>query len=122
MNNCENCINDEMCNERERSNGPLPVRPCEWFKDVALYPKLPCRVGSIVYAIDLVPNEAIACEITLFRIDFSGVCGFSYEPLNKLKARCAGCDCNISEWEDTVFPTKEAAENKIRETANAELE
>lgn len=30
--NCNECIHNELCNERERSNGKFPVRPCEFFK------------------------------------------------------------------------------------------
>ena len=75
----------------------------------------PCKVGDKVYITDGIPNEVTECEITSFTVDCDGVGGFSYEPLDKLKAGFASCDCLIAEWGDTVFLTKEEAERKLEE-------
>ena len=57
---CNNCIHNELCDERERSNGKFPVRPCDHYKAKSLFVELPCKVGDKVWIID--------CGIKNFKI------------------------------------------------------
>ena len=113
---CKKCIHEKVCRTREfPSIDEILKDGCPHYKDKSLFVELPCKVGDEVYITDGIPNEVTECEITSFTVDCDGVGGFSYEPLDKLKAGFASCDCLIAEWGDTVFLTKEEAERKLRE-------
>ena len=111
MSKCENCIHNEVCHLWCKGY----AESCDHYKDKSLFVELPCKVGDKVYTTDDKPNEVTECEITSFTVDFDGVGGFSYEPLDKIKAGFSGCDCLIQCLNETVFLTKEEAEAKLKE-------
>lgn len=104
---CENCLHCEMCTFARQYRG---VNKCPDFYDKDLCVKLPCKVGTKVYAI------ATPC----------GGCEYSNLSSEETLKNCRGCqkreiiECEfdydlLHEFGETVFPTHAEAERKLEE-------
>ena len=116
---CENCLHYESCKSMvkviERTTMySIAMRVCNNFADKDLYIKLPCKVGTKVYAL------ATPC----------GGCEFANVPMQEEFIEiCQKCEkreiieCTfdnelIDEFGKTVFLTREDAEKKLEELKN----
>ena len=104
---CENCLHCEMCTFARQYRG---VNKCPDFYDKDLCVKLPCKVGTKVYAI------ATPC----------GGCEYNNLSLDETLKNCRGCqkreiiECEfdydlLHEFGETVFLTRAEAERKLEE-------
>lgn len=114
---CENCIHNDLCNERERSNGKFPVRPCHHYKDKSLCVGLPCKTGSKVWFIAKKENDkqfsVFEGQVGCFRIEnyysrLAVIHWTDYQETYRYIAR-------FEDFGKTVFLTKEDAEIKLQE-------
>mgnify|MGYP000977233266 FL=1 len=102
---CENCLHCEMCTFARQYRG---VNKCPDFYDKDLCVKLPCKVGTKVYAI-----------ATPF-----GGCKYNNLSIEETLKSCRDCqkreiiECEfdydlLHEFGETVFPTRAEAEKKL---------
>ena len=102
---CENCLHCEMCTFARQYRG---VNKCPDFYDKDLCVKLPCKVGTKVYAI------ATPC----------GGCKYNNLSLEENLKSCRGCqkreiiECEfdydlLHEFGETVFLTRAEAEKRL---------
>lgn len=107
---CENCLHCEVCTFARQYRG---VNKCPDFSDKDLCVKLPCKVGTKVYAI------ARPC----------GGCKYNNLSFEETLKSCRDCqkreiiECEfdyalLHEFGETVFPTREDAEKKLEELKN----
>lgn len=115
---CENCLHYEACKSMvkviERTTiYSIAMRVCNNFADKDLYIKLPCRVGTKVYAL---ATPCGSCEHFDFSLERSlKICR------NCEKQEIAECTFDnelIDEFGKTVFLTREDAEKKLEELKN----
>ena len=104
---CENCLHCEVCMFARQYRG---VNKCPDFSDKDLCVKLPCKVGTKVYAI------ATPC----------GGCKYNNLSSEETLKNCRGCqkreiiECEfdydlLHEFGETVFLTRAEAERKLEE-------
>lgn len=104
---CENCLHCEVCMFARQYRG---VNKCPDFADNDLCIKLPCKVGTKVYAI------ATPC----------GGCKYNNLSFEETLKSCRDCqkreiiECEfdydlLHEFGETVFPTRAEAEKKLEE-------
>ena len=102
---CENCLHCEMCTFARQYRG---VNKCPDFYDKDLCVKLPCKIGTKVYAI------ATPC----------GGCKYNNLSFEETLKNCRSCqkreiiECEfdydlLHEFGETVFPTRAEAEKKL---------
>lgn len=102
---CENCLHCEMCTFARQYRG---VNKCPDFYDKDLCVKLPCKIGTKVYAI------ATPC----------GGCKYNNPSFEETLKNCRSCqkreiiECEfdydlLHEFGETVFLTREDAEKKL---------
>ena len=107
---CENCLHCEVCTFAKQFKS---VDKCPDFADKDLYIKLPCKVGTKVYAI---ATPCGGCEHYNLSLEQSlKICR------NCEKREIAECTFDnelIDEFGKTVFLTREDAEKKLEELNN----
>lgn len=112
---CENCLHYEACKSMvgviERATMySIAMRVCNYFADKDLCVKLPCKVGTKVYAI------ATPC----------GGCKYNNLSFEETLKNCRSCqkreiiECEfdydlLHEFGETVFLTRAEAERKLEE-------
>ncbi len=115
---CENCLHHEACKSMvsviERATMySIAMRVCNNYADKDLYIKLPCKVGTKVYAI---ATPCGGCEHYNLSLEQSlKICR------NCEKREIAECTFDnelIDEFGKTVFLTREDAEKKLEELKN----
>ena len=115
---CENCLYYEACKSMvsviERATMySIAMRVCNNFADKDLYIKLPCKVGTKVYAL---ATPCGGCEHYNLSLEQSlKICR------NCEKREIAECTFDnelIDEFGKTVFLTREDAEKKLEELKN----
>ena len=115
---CENCLHYEACKSMvsviERATMySIAMRVCNNFADKDLYIKLPCKVGTKVYAL---ATPCGGCEHYNLSLEQSlKICR------NCEKREIAECTFDnelIDEFGKTVFLTREDAEKKLEELKN----
>jgi len=115
---CENCLHYESCKSMvkviERTTMySIAMRVCNNFADKDLYIKLPCKVGTKVYAL---ATPCGGCEHYNLSLEQSlKICR------NCEKREIAECTFDnelIDEFGKTVFLTREDAEKKLEELKN----
>lgn len=115
---CENCLHYEACKSMvsviERATMySIAMRVCNNYADKDLYIKLPCKVGTKVYAI---ATPCGGCEHYNLSLEQSlKICR------NCEKREIAECTFDnelIDEFGKTVFLTREDAEKKLEELKN----
>ncbi len=110
---CENCLHCEVCTFARQYRG---VNKCHDFSDKDLCVKLPCKVGTKVYAI------ATPC----------GGCKYNNLSFEETLKSCRDCqkreiiECEfdydlLHEFGKTVFLTREDAEKKLEELKNEHI-
>lgn len=109
MSKCENCICNPVCDHNKYG-----FENCNSFKDKSFIVELPCKVGDTIYFVYETDND------TMF-IDKGKVEGFSIGDKNE-GIWFRGIYENLSSYwhtalsiNDTVFLTKEQAEEKLKE-------
>ena len=107
---CENCLHCEVCIFARQYRG---TNKCPDFADKDLYIKLPCKVGTKVYAL---ATPCGGCEHYNLSLEQSlKICR------NCEKQEIAECTFDnelIDEFGKTVFLTREDAEKKLEEFKN----
>lgn len=104
---CENCLHYGVCTFAKQYEA---VDKCPDFADKDLCVKLPCKVGTKVYAI------ATPC----------GGCEYNNSSFEETLKNCRGCqkreiiECEfdydlLHDFGETVFPTRAEAERKLEE-------
>ena len=115
---CENCLHYEACKSMvsviERATMySIAMRVCNNYADKDLYIKLPCKVGTKVYAL---ATPCGGCEHYNLSLEQSlKICR------NCEKREIAECTFDnelIDEFGKTVFLTREDAEKKLEELKN----
>ncbi len=115
---CENCLHYEACKSMviviERATMySIAMRVCNNYADKDLYIKLPCKIGTKVYAI---ATPCGGCEHYNLSLEQSlKICR------NCEKREIAECTFDnelIDEFGKTVFLTREDAEKKLEELKN----
>ena len=110
---CENCLHCEVCTFARQYRG---VNKCPDFSDKDLCVKLPCKVGTKVYAI------ASPC----------GGCKYNNLSFEETLKSCRNCqkreiiECEfdydlLHEFGEMVFPTSADAEKKLEELKNEHI-
>lgn len=110
---CENCLHYGVCTFAKQYE---TVDKCTDFADKDLYIKLPCKIGTKVYAI------ATPC----------GVCKYNNLSFEETLKSCRDCqkreiiECEfdydlLHEFGKTVFLTREDAEKKLEELKNEHI-
>lgn len=107
---CENCLHYGVCTFARQYRG---VDKCPDFADKALYIKLPCKVGTKVYAI---ATPCGGCEHYNLSLEQSLKICRNCE--KREMAECTFDNDLIDEFGKTVFLTKEDAERKLEELKN----
>ena len=115
---CENCLHYEACKSMVRvieraTMYSIAMRVCNNYADKDLYIKLPCKIGTKVYAI---ATPCGGCEHYNLSLEQSlKICR------NCEKREIAECTFDndlIDEFGKTVFLTREDAEKKLEELKN----
>lgn len=112
MSEDKNCFMSEVCDLNNKIFAGL-IGKCKYFKDKSKIVELPCKVGDTVY----ITGEKYPCEITEVVIDKYGIHfnWLSFERSYELTELWNNGDFTVDDISKTVFLTKEAAEQALRE-------
>lgn len=122
MAKCRNCLHWEVCNEyrsafwghKAQYRSPIVNASddnCIFYKNRSRFVELPCKVGDTVYVIENVAGEE---KIIQDSVETIGI-GYYADGIEIYQFDGIKTDGYFSDFGKTVFLTKEAAEQALKE-------
>ena len=107
MHKCKECLHNSVC-------VMLFTENCEFFKDSSVFVELPCRVGDVVYCIDVIDYETVILGMVEYFSALDGSGNGSMEiRMPKEVPDIVSITCDWKQIGKTVFLTREEAEKAI---------
>lgn len=111
---CQDCIHYDVCwriKEVETGNPMITsYHICRAFKDKSRFIELPCKVGDTVYK--LLGNKIYEMRAVAIPIMISNSC--THLSVMSTNYRDAALTLELSDFGETVFLTREEAENALK--------
>lgn len=114
MANCKECIHSECCFMQYGKTEALKWQSklgCKNFKDRSRFVELPCKVGDTVYVVENIAGEN---KIIQDSVETIGI-GYYADGIEIYQFDGIKTDGYFSDFGKTVFLTKEAAEQALKE-------
>lgn len=118
MASCHDCVHVEVCGtfsilseDFEIASPERIASDCNCFKDRARFVELPCKVGDTVYVVENIAGEK---KIIQDSVETIGI-GYYADGIEIYQFDGIKTDGYFSDFGKTVFLTKEAAEQALKE-------